>query len=134
MYFKPNQHVNSERWTLESTISVKESTDNTFFMVLGYQPGGYSGIQQHPGNKRVAIFSLWCYQERDCPTEVSNGEGVKVSRFGGEGTGLKAIKYNFPWKENKDVTFIVEGRLVKHNTWDENFQNSTHQNFYLFLY
>ena len=38
---------------------MEKSVDGTFFMVTGFGPGGYSGIQQLRGGKRVAIFSLW---------------------------------------------------------------------------
>ena len=129
MWYENNQDVNSEKWTLKSTIRVKESADNTYFAALGYSPGGYAGIQQLSGNRRVAIFSLWCFEERECPTKVRNGNGVTVSNFGGEGTGLKAIMDNFPWRENQNMVFTVEGRLVKQDAWDEVIQIYPNEHF-----
>ena len=128
MFYKPNQKVNSKSWVLQNTVNVKESTGGTFFMVVGWQPGGYSGIQQLRNNKRVAIFSMWCRVEpnEDCPKEVSNGRSVTVSRFGNEGTGLKSMR-DLPWKENEDVTFRVKGRLVRRDTWDDGIQNYPNQ-------
>ena len=41
-------------------------------------------------------------------TEVSHGPGVRVTTFGGEGTGLKAMA-DFSWEEGEEVTFSVEG-------------------------
>ena len=41
-------------------------------------------------------------------TEVSHGPGVRVTSFGGEGTGLKAMA-DFSWEEGEEVTFSVEG-------------------------
>ena len=117
MHYKPDQKVNAEGWTLENTVNVKESTGGTYFMAVGWYPGGYSGIQQRSPNERLAIFSMWCRVDGvDCPEEVRSGDGVTVSRFGGEGTGLKSIKEDFPWKENEDVTVRVQGRLVRRNT------------------
>ena len=124
IYYKPNQKVNPESWIIQNTINVKESTGGTYFMVVGWQPGGYSGIQERSKNEHVAIFSMWCRKDGvDCPKKVRSGDGVTVSNFGGEGTGLKSIKEDFPWKENEDVTFRVTGRFVRRNTWDDGIQN-----------
>ena len=44
-------------------------------------------------------------------SKVDHGKGVKVSEFGGEGTGLKSMR-DFNWKEGQDIKFTVEGRRV----------------------
>ena len=49
---------NANSWKISVSIRVLSSTVNTYFMMAGFQPGGYSGIQQ-TGRGRHAIFSLW---------------------------------------------------------------------------
>ena len=51
-----------------------------------------------------------------CVREVQAGTDVKVSEFGGEGTGLKSIK-SVPWKNNEDVSMKLTGRRVGDKTW-----------------
>lgn len=49
--------------------------------------------------------------------EVESGEGVAVSEFGGEGTGLKSM-LDFDWREGKPVTFTVTGqRSLDKDSW-----------------
>ena len=48
--------------------------------------------------------------------EVQAGTDVKVSQFGGEGTGMKSIKV-VPWKDNEDVTMTLNGKRVGDKTW-----------------
>ena len=96
-------------WTLSCTVTVKESTDCTYFCVVGWSPGGYSGIQQIDQDRRVAIFSMW-NEGKNSVEEVDHGDGVVVTEFGGEGTGLKSMK-DFQWKEGEEVTFTIEGKL-----------------------
>ena len=101
-------------WTLRNTVRVKEVADSTYFCVVGWGPGGYSGIQQIDSKHRVAIYSMWhSTDERNSNVEcVCSGDGVKVESFGGEGTGLKSMK-DFWWEIGEEITFIVKG------TYDE---------------
>ena len=100
-----------KHWALEATVQVERSVDCTYFCVVGWGPAGYSGIQQKENNERVAIFSMW--NEGSHSVELVNvGPGVKVSEFGGEGTGIKTIK-DLNWKEGSNVTFNVEGHLLE---------------------
>ena len=48
------------------------------------------------------------YKIGNISKEVEHGEGVIVSKFGGEGTGFKSMK-DVNWKNNEDVTIIVKG-------------------------
>ena len=83
----------------------------------GWGPGGYSGIQQISDTRKVAIFSMWDEVENvHTVQKISSGPGVIVSPFSGEGTGLKSMK-DFDWKENEDITFIVDGRLTSNDIW-----------------
>ena len=56
----------------------------------------------------VAIFSMWNYQTNSVSLK-SQGNNVKVSTFGGEGTGLKSLKH-INWKINQKIQFIIEGQ------------------------
>ena len=42
---------------------------------------------------------------------VNAGEGVEVTEFGGEGTGIKTMR-DFNWKEGEEITFHVEAQLI----------------------
>lgn len=114
----------SDTWTLECTVNVRESQDSTYFCVVGWGPGGYSGIQQINSERRVAIFSMW-NDRGGCGDvkEVEHGEGVIVSKFGGEGTGFKSMK-DVNWKNNEDVTLIVKGHKISSNGEEESWRCS----------
>jgi len=98
---------------------VDESVNGSYFMACGWNTG-YFGIQQiRNSNDKVVIFSVWDPTKGDdakaVPLEqrvevLFEGEGVKVSRFGGEGTGGKSI---FPhvWKPGETNRFLVEAKV-----------------------
>ena len=98
---------------------VDESVNGSYFMACGWNTG-YFGIQQiRNSNDKVVIFSVWDPTKGDdakaVPLEqrvevLFEGEGVKVSRFGGEGTGGKSM---FPhvWKLGETNRFLVEGKV-----------------------
>ena len=100
----------SNQWTIQCSIEVEKSYDGTYFMITGFGPGGYSGIQQLHGNHRVALFSLWNNGKTSVEL-VEAGPQVQVSKFGGEGTGLKAM-LDFNWSEDSIVTFRVRGKRI----------------------
>ena len=52
------QHNQQNQWSIQCTIKVETSQDDTFFMVTGFEHG-YAGIQQLKDGKRVAIFYMW---------------------------------------------------------------------------
>ena len=111
-YFSGPVHFVQEtqkHWHLEATVQVERSADHTYFMVVGFYPGGYCGIQQKQNNERVAIFSLWNKGSYSVKS-VGAGPGVQVSEFGGEGTGIKTMR-DCDWKVGTLVTFTVEGYI-----------------------
>ncbi len=80
-------------------VTVQQSTGGSYFMACGWDTG-YFGMQQlgSPTNK-VVIFSVWDPTKGDDANKVPvaqrvevlhEGTGLKVSRFGGEGTGGKS--------------------------------------------
>ena len=116
-YDKPEQvETNSKNWNITQKIIVEASSQNTYFMTIGFSPGGYSGIQERP-NSKFAIFSLW-NDKTNSAELVSTGKTAKTKKFGGEGTGLKTIM-KFNWKIGVPVEFRVEGWLEENteNTW-----------------
>ena len=51
-------------WELWMDITVTQSPNGTYFMTVGWAPGGYAGIQQTPDTRIVPtgknlIFSMW---------------------------------------------------------------------------
>ena len=64
-------------------------------------------------------------QGRTSVTEVSHGPGVRVTTFGGEGTGLKSMA-DFSWQEGQEVTFSVEGERDQKSKEEEAWLVSCH--------
>jgi hypothetical protein len=88
-------------------ITVEESAPYTYFMANGFQ-GGYFGIQEHPGGLKYALFSVW---DAGSKVEIVDwGEGVKVGRFGAEGTGANS-NFKFQWEIGKPVEFLVHAKV-----------------------
>jgi hypothetical protein len=100
-------------------MTVRESVPGSYFMACGFSRG-YFGIQELPGtSKRVAIFSVWdpgaqhdMQADPDAvPAErrvkvAGSGPGVRVDRFGNEGTGVRTM-LDFPWQRGETVRFFV---------------------------
>ena len=58
-------------WCLQCTVNVKRTADSTYFCVVGWGPGGYSGIKQVDSNQRLAVFSMWNDEETYSTVSVS---------------------------------------------------------------
>ena len=99
-------------WELQMEITVTHSTNGTYFMTIGWSPGGYSGIQQSPDTRIVPsgknfLCSMWdtntdnhgnavggtpsyaYVDELNEEADVGGQIGVINRNFGGEGTGQK---------------------------------------------
>lgn len=87
-------------------------TKHTYYCCLqwnaGKEGGGYCGIQDHPDGK-VFIFSMWdpVTSTKDEIKAVHVGHGTQISRFGGEGTGLKSMNFSVGWKPDHWYTIVV---------------------------
>jgi hypothetical protein len=114
---------------------VTESVNGSYFMACGWNTG-YFGIQQlgNPTNK-VAIFSVWDPTKGDDPRAVKTedrvellyeGAGVRIKRFGGEGTGGQCMT-PFAWKIGETNRFAlqaeVQGEKTAYTAWL--YDNST---------
>jgi len=93
---------------------VEESTPGSYFMACGWNTG-YFGIQKLGNGKKVAIFSVWDPTRGDDPNAVTpeqrvellhEGEGVRIKRFGGEGTGGQCMM-DFEWALGQTNKFMV---------------------------
>jgi len=118
-------------WELQMDITVTHSTNGTYFMTVGWGPGGYSGIQQTPSTRYVPsgknfLFSMWdtntdnhgnaeggtpSYSYVDKLNEeadVGGKIGVINRKFGGEGTGQQ-IQIDYPWAIGDTTTAFIRG-------------------------
>jgi hypothetical protein len=105
-------------------VVVEQSVRGSYFMACGWSTG-YFGIQQlgDPEDK-VVLFSVWDPTKGDHPTDVKSedrvevlyeGEGVRIKRFGGEGTGGQCMwKYN--WQVGDTNRFIVGAQISGQKT------------------
>ncbi len=94
--------------------TVRASAPGTYFCAVGFN-SGYFGIQELASGKKLALFSVWDPTAGDDPKTVpeekrvknlSKGEGVRVGRFGGEGTGGQSF-FDFDWKAGDTYRFLV---------------------------
>lgn len=97
---------------LETTV--RRSANGTYFCAIGFN-SGYFGIQELANGKKLAIFSVWDPTTGDDPKKVAEekrvktlhkGEGVRVGRFGGEGTGGQSF-FDFEWNTGDTYRFLV---------------------------
>jgi len=111
----------AELFYLEATV--EKSTTGSYFMACGWNTG-YFGIQETGNGKKVVIFSVWDPTKGDnanaVPTEkrvelLHQGEGVRIRRFGGEGTGGQSMA-DFDWSIGQTNKFIVRGQPDGHKT------------------
>lgn len=102
---------------------VEQTTPGSFFMAAGWDTG-YFGLQELTEGKHVAIFSVWDPTTGDDPGAVKpeervellhEGPGVRIKRFGGEGTGGQGMT-DFAWKVGGTNRFLVIGRPQEQKT------------------
>lgn len=95
-------------------LSITQSTPGSYFMACGFSKG-YFGIQELANGKKIALFSIWEPGAQNNPNStpesrrvkrIASGPGVRVKRFGGEGTGGQSF-YDYDWKLGESVRFAV---------------------------
>jgi hypothetical protein len=96
---------------------VEQSVPGSYFMACGWDTG-YFGLQQlDRAEDKVVLFSVWDPTRGDDPNAVQSedrvevlaqGEGVRIRRFGGEGTGGQCMA-PCPWKPGETNCFVVQG-------------------------
>ncbi len=105
-------------------VVVEQSVNGSYFMASGWS-AGYFGIQQldTPTNK-VVLFSVWDASKGDVADQVPleqrveilhEGEGTRVKRFGGEGTGGQCF-WPYQWETNEVCRFVVTAKVQGEKT------------------
>ena len=99
----------------QNELVVEESQNGSYFMACGFQHG-YFGMQQLGSpDRKVVLFSVWDPGKQDDPNRVAeenrvkvlhHGDGVRVKRFGGEGTGAQCF-YDYNWKIGQTCRFAI---------------------------
>jgi len=103
---------------------IEKSVNGSYFMAAGWNTG-YFGLQQlnSPTNK-VVIFSVWDPTQGDDPNVVRTqdrvellheGPGVRIKRFGGEGTGGQCMA-PFAWQLGETNRFVVHAQVSTNKT------------------
>ena len=97
--------------------TIEKSADGTYFMAAGFRHG-YFGIQELANGKKLVLFSVWDPTSGDDPSKVDEskrvktlhkGDGVRVGRFGGEGTGGQSF-FDYDWKVGETYRFLVTAK------------------------
>ena len=103
--------------------TIEKSAAGSYFMVCGWNTG-YFGIQEIQPGKKVVIFSVWDNSQGNDPNAVDQdrrvgilheGKNVRVSRFGGEGTGGKSM-FDFDWQIGQTYRCLVTSKASKDRT------------------
>lgn len=98
-------------------VVVDHSARGTYFCVCGFNKG-YFGIQELGNGKKVVIFSVWDPGSQNDPKSVKDeqrvkllhqGEGVRIGRFGNEGTGGQSF-FDYDWKVGETYRFLVTSK------------------------
>ncbi|MDN3585070.1 DUF5077 domain-containing protein [Pedobacter aquatilis] len=98
--------TNAEWFYNELTVPVGEDSPGSYFMANGFGQG-YFGIQSR-ANDRWVLFSVWD-PSTGITEATSQGQGVTVQRFGGEGTGGQSyVVYN--WKAGVTYKFLTQAK------------------------
>jgi CubicO group peptidase (beta-lactamase class C family) len=103
---------------VQATVTVRDTVPGTYFCAACFNMG-YCGFQEHFDGSRVFIFSVWdpgdpfdfsanpdaVGEERRVKCLFSK-DGVRIRRFGGEGTGGQAMA-PYPWKTGVPETVRI---------------------------
>ncbi len=99
----------------QNELVVEESQNGSYFMACGFQHG-YFGMQQlRSPDKKVVLFSVWDPGKQNDPNRVAvenrvkvlhQSDGVRVKRFGGEGTGAQSF-FDYNWEIGETCRFAI---------------------------
>lgn len=112
------QYRAPEGLAFANEVVVETSAPGTYFCVCGFNQG-YYGLQELANGKKLLIFSVWDPGQQDDPKSVPEerrvtllhqGEGVRVGRFGNEGTGGQSF-YDFDWQPGVAYRFGVRATV-----------------------
>jgi hypothetical protein len=114
----------SEGLLFYNEVVVEKSVNGSYFMACGWNTG-YFGIQQldNPEDK-VVLFSVWDPTRGDQPETVKvedrvevlyEGQGVRIKRFGGEGTGGQCM-WKYHWRAGETNRFLIGANVEEQKT------------------
>lgn len=105
-------------------MMVEKSVPGSYFMACGWDTG-YFGLQQlSRADEKVVLFSVWDPTRGDDPAAVkaedrvevlAQGEGVRIRRFGGEGTGGQCMA-NCVWNLGETNRFVIQSQVQSNKT------------------
>ncbi len=104
-------------------VTVEQSSPGTYFCVCGFRRG-YYGLQELADGQKLLIFSVWDDHEGNNPDDVPDesrvevlyqGEGVRVGRFGNEGTGGQSF-LDYEWEVGATYRFLITAELLEERT------------------
>ena len=104
-------------------LTIDRSAPGSYFMACGFSRG-YFGLQELANGKKLAIFSVWEPGDQNDPAATPEsqrvkllfqGEGVRVGRFGNEGTGGQSF-FDYEWKTGETYRLLVAARLAGDRT------------------
>ena len=113
------QYPADEAVEFYNEITVRQSAPGTYFCVCGFNKG-YFGLQELANGKKLLIFSVWDPGNQNDPNAVEDelrvellhqGEGVRIGRFGNEGTGGQSF-YDFDWQQDQAYRFMVRAEVL----------------------
>ena len=96
-------------------VTVEKSYPGSYFCVCGFRHG-YFGIQELWKGNKVVLFSVWDPGKQNNPNTVPEdrrvkvlheGQYVRVSRFGNEGTGGKSM-FDYQWNVGETYRCMVK--------------------------
>lgn len=110
------RQAESKVYYIEGTVD--EVHPGTYICFIAFH-AGYCGLQELANGEHKAIFSIWepnepfdfsanpnVVKEASRTRPLYGGEGVDVSRFGGEGTGGKSMM-TLNWKKGEKVRMAI---------------------------
>ena len=112
------QYPGPEGIAFYNEVTVEQSARGTYFMACGFDKG-YFGMQELGDGKKVVLFSVWDPGQQNDPKSVASdrqvkiidqGEGVRVKRFGGEGTGAQSF-LDYDWKIGETCRFFIKATI-----------------------
>ena len=112
-----------EKVAFYNEVTPRQSAPGTFFMVCGWNTG-YFGLQELGDGKKLVIFSVWDNARGDDPNAVDEDvrvkllhqdSGVRIGRFGGEGTGGQSF-YDLDWQLDQTYRFLVSAKANGNRT------------------
>jgi hypothetical protein len=104
-------------------LTIDRSARGSYFMACGFSRG-YFGLQELADGKKLAIFSVWDPGDQNDPEATPEsqrvkllfqGEGVRVGRFGNEGTGGQSF-FDYDWKLGETYRLLVAARTAGERT------------------